>query len=622
MRSVVVLLFMLYNNFSFSQKIVTEPVKELGLGTVWQTAVSPDGQTVAFAGGRIYLFDAKTKELIRVFEGHTDTIHDIAFSHDGNYLATGSNDWTAKLWDVKTGREVFSTQLEWDVQVVFSSHDTYLMATDFFTTKIIHVASQKIVAEFVDAWGLDISPDERKVLHISGREGEKVVTRDIATGRIVDEHTDSGFVSYGRLIKGGKRMVLHVHPGFVDISDLETGEFINNYAVYPSENPNARGIYNFVISPDETVLVTSFGGYPSAQVWDLESGKMRHDLKGHFSTIPPNSIRFSSDSSQIVTLDGASARFWDTKTGQLIKVWDPFSHYNTTAYAPDGKTFIAGGSSPVASLWDAETFQVLHTFSVQDTGVGGFAYSPDSSLVALASWDDRAYIYNVATGALLQTLTLNDNINSIDFSPDGTKVVTANQDGTAIIWNVGTGEKIKTFNQEEILGEVDFSPDGSLIATSSIGKIARIWGVTTGNLVHELNKHTNSVYFIEFSPDGKSLLTSGADGALMLWDVQSGQLKKVYSKPLVSPNGDASFSPDGNYIAWAVPGTEIHLIKLDTDEVVRVFKVKNIGDNSGFTTDSVKFSPDGRYLLTGNRDGIARIWDTGLYAAVGDWDVY
>jgi len=64
----------------------------------------------------INLFDANTLQFLTQFQGHTDTIHDISFNHEGNSLFSGSSDGTIHLWDVRSGkstnlqinREVFS----------------------------------------------------------------------------------------------------------------------------------------------------------------------------------------------------------------------------------------------------------------------------------------------------------------------------------------------------------------------------------------------------------------------------------------------------------------------------------------------------------------------------------
>jgi len=67
-------------------------------------AFSPDGLYLAAAGGRAtQLWEIKTGEKLRTFSGHSGSIAGIAFSPDGNYLASGSFDKTTRIWSIKTG---------------------------------------------------------------------------------------------------------------------------------------------------------------------------------------------------------------------------------------------------------------------------------------------------------------------------------------------------------------------------------------------------------------------------------------------------------------------------------------------------------------------------------------
>src|SRR6202000_404338 len=71
-------------------------------GVVCGVAFSPDGQRLASASydGTVRLWDGITGELLL---GHTDAVHGVAFSPDGRRLASASQDQTARLWDAIGG---------------------------------------------------------------------------------------------------------------------------------------------------------------------------------------------------------------------------------------------------------------------------------------------------------------------------------------------------------------------------------------------------------------------------------------------------------------------------------------------------------------------------------------
>lgn len=65
---------------------------------------SPDGLRVISGSknGTIYIQDSETGNVVLSLQGHTDCVNDIAFSHDGKFILTGSFDRMIHLWDAKT----------------------------------------------------------------------------------------------------------------------------------------------------------------------------------------------------------------------------------------------------------------------------------------------------------------------------------------------------------------------------------------------------------------------------------------------------------------------------------------------------------------------------------------
>jgi hypothetical protein len=136
------------------------------------------------------LWEVATVRKVRSFAGHTEGVLSVAFSPDGRYALSGSNDKTLKLWEVATGNEVrsFAGPSDRVLSVVFSPDGRYaLSGSDDKTLKLWEVATGQEVRSFAGhtnmIFSVAFSPDGRHAL--SGSWDNTLKLWDVNTGELL-----------------------------------------------------------------------------------------------------------------------------------------------------------------------------------------------------------------------------------------------------------------------------------------------------------------------------------------------------------------------------------------------------------------------------------------------------
>ena len=107
--SMLFILSLLHQPNTFAQdssqfSLPEEATTRFGKGRINEIQYSPDGTRLAVASSiGIWLYDTTTYKEVNLFTGHKGNVNCIAFSPNGQTIATGSTDKTVRLWDVATG---------------------------------------------------------------------------------------------------------------------------------------------------------------------------------------------------------------------------------------------------------------------------------------------------------------------------------------------------------------------------------------------------------------------------------------------------------------------------------------------------------------------------------------
>ncbi len=235
-------------------------------------------------------------------------------------------------------------------------------------------------------------------------------------------------------------------------------------------------------------------------------------------------------------------------------------------------------------------------------------------------------------------------IRCVAFSPDGRQILTGSNDGTARLWESASGRLLLSFvGHKASVSCVAFSADGQFVVTGSDDETIRIWERHIGTLRFCLDKHTAGITSIACSTDGRELISGSNDRSVRIWDMHEGKQKTSWQAPMrigalalaagrqwiVIASGDSVWiwdrKEDRKYCLRSRPKTQIVDLALSPDErtlaigqldppVVHLWDCEQgiIRQTLTGHTDwlnSLAFSPDGKWILTGANDETARLWD-------------
>ncbi|XP_076936228.1 uncharacterized protein LOC143603276 [Bidens hawaiensis] len=258
--------------------------------------------------------------------------------------------------------------------------------------------------------------------------------------------------------------------------------------------------------------------------------------------------------------------------------------------------------------------RLVHTWSGHTKGVSAIRFFPKHGhLLLSAGMDNKVKIWDVYnSGKCMRTYMGHSKaVRDISFCNDGSKFLTAGYDKNIKYWDTETGQVISTFSTGKLPYVVKLNPDNDkqniLLAGMSDKKIVQ-WDINTGQITQEYDQHLGAVNTITFVDNNRRFVTSSDDKSLRVWEFGIPVVIKYISEPHMHSMPAISLHPNGNWLA--AQSLDNQILIYSTRERFQLNKKKRFAGHivAGYACQ-VNFSPDGRFVMSGDGEGRCWFWD-------------
>jgi WD40 repeat protein len=507
------------------------------------TPFSPDGERfLTINKGRVNLFNSATGQLIKTL---SESSFYAIFSSTGKYILTISD--SIKLWDSHTGNMVlnlggYSYKNEpfihkwWGYVVPFFSYEDSYLVVDSSLYNLNDRENKPLTFNLSGSINdITFSPVNNILAASSSNGIVKLINGESNTLRGIQKNRFSYATSDKIFFYQNKPVVIRFENIKDTGCDIEIIDFYKSTALKNINLPN-KECSNVRLSGSHIIISSE---PDTIKFFDLEKSTYTFHIK------TKNIFTFSASKNRnkIATQSNCKVKVWDISSGTLVKSiiynnkpkckGSHGGHINFPKLNNEGNKIIVAHTDRKGRLNEA----VLHDLTTEHSlslgrKIRDAKFSPNNKFIALIhglhgedkKLQNTVKIIDANTGSKHTDLRHLDTVTDIAFSSDSRLIATASMDLTAKIWDVSTGKLIKIVadskQHKNTLGLVKFSPDDQLLLTGEQSFEAPwthkhydantvLWDIKTGSPFFRLWDN-HRVYKAKFNAMGTQLIINNS----------------------------------------------------------------------------------------------------------------
>ena len=535
--------------------------------------------------GDIQIRDLDTGRLLKTLKTHKMPILYLTIDKTTNHLVSSSSNGNIIIWDLKDYTKLHTLKKhQWDVSALAVNGDMLYTGSDDYSIKMWDIKSGKLLKSLKSAHGGAINSIViYKNMLISASDDKMIFVRDLDSGRLL------------HILKGHKRgvNVLKInHDTLVSASSDRTLILWNLHTFTKIKQLRGHSKSILCLDINNENIVTGAMDY-KIRVWGYDESLQGQGDIDETILAKYDLIRSLDISSDIVTSLAQTSSELVFSTKGYIFFYNNITYKFDKSYSTLDKVFGAvkkdGTKSEDTDDEWGDTVDTEDEYSKEKED-DGWETSTDEE--EKSGWEED--LAKKIEKRALEAQSSLQWVNDIDIQ--GTVLTAALGFKNIKIWDLERNKAVKLLEGHESSVLSITRTDGSFITSSSSGSV-KVWDDESDALLLSIDAHQWDVRTTVVD-DGK-LYTGSDDYSIKIWDMETGDLIKTIktadmgsiTKLLIVGNNLISSSQDGT----------IKYRDKNTGELLKVL--------SGHTDSINTMINDEEHLISGSDDGTIKVWD-------------
>jgi eukaryotic-like serine/threonine-protein kinase len=395
--------------------------------------------------GECVLFDVISRNEVKRFQAHYGLISGLAWSPDGNWLATGGYDGLVNVWETQN----------WTLHQSHSQHQGPVFGVSWDSD------SQRIVSVGMDQF-INVCSLRSKPIHF-----------DIPERIVVDASRFAWTLDHRIRAINSEANIVDIEPISGNLEQVQKLPTLGNWSLL------ARDI---ALKPGDDVEVAVIGRRDDVRKWDLGGSWF-------LACAAPDGSRIFAVPTYL-----AGRRFVYDVGSDRADTFESTGLYgqNAVSFSPNGRMAASVGKGPV--IGNSSQSGWMHYFSLDEprgqrsvrvgtTGTSGssVAWSTDSARLAAGKEDGVCELFDSTTlGRQAANHLHRGSVDTIAWHPDGKRLASGGEDRTVKIWDAASGEVLLSIPMEEKVKQLEWSLDGLMLAAKDASNRIRVWDARGG----------------------------------------------------------------------------------------------------------------------------------------------